>query len=339
MAHKVKTTGRWAAQGRDAEGKRIQLGTHATKREALDAEATHRRQRPQSDVTVTEWRRAWLENPEWRESTRQHNAERTKVFADDHGKKRLGAINRTIARDFIRDQPSAIGALSAMFGAAMYEDDERGEPLLQHNPFSRLVRRTTRRRDLQADWLTAEDVAAIEETAFRTVGPWAAGMVRFAAETAVRPGELFVVEQADLYPADGIAVIRRAADSRTRTVGLPKNGQAREIVLSAAAAKAAAAGGLEAVFLNPRGSQFWNASWSYYWHQIRAAAGRPGMDFYELRHYCATRLLEKGLDYPDVAHQLGHTDGGELVRTTYGHPSKRRALDRVREALDHQEDS
>ena len=58
------------------------------------------------------------------------------------------------------------------------------------------------------------------------------------------------------------------------------------------------------------------------------------MDFYELRHYCATRLLEAGLDRRDVAEQLGHTDGGLLVETTYGHPSKRRALDRVRQALD-----
>jgi integrase len=91
------------------------------------------------------------------------------------------------------------------------------------------------------------------------------------------------------------------------------------------------------VFCTPRGGQFWNATWSYYWHQIRAAAGRPGMDFYELRHYCATRLLEAGLDYPDVAVQLGHTDGGDLVRKVYGHPSQRKALDRVRAALN-QED-
>ena len=35
-----------------------------------------------------------------------------------------------------------------------------------------------------------------------------------------------------------------------------------------------------------------------------AAAGRPGMDFYELRHYCATRLLEAGCSLEDVAEQL-----------------------------------
>lgn len=341
MPHKIKTTGRWAAQGRDAAGKRIQLSTHSTKREAREAEAEHRRALPQADITVIEWRKRWLATASWKQSTRQHNAERTKAFTDEHGKKRLGMVNRTIARAFIDDHPSCLGALSAMFGAAMYEDDEHGQALLAHNPFSRLMKRTTRRRDLQADWLPAAAVAAIEETAFRTIGAWAAAMWRFAAETGVRPGELFVIECEDLLLREGVAIIRRAADSKTRTVGTPKNGQAREIVLSDAAA-AAAKGVLGdrltgTIFLNPRGTQFWNASWGYYWHQIRAAAGRPGMDFYEARHYCATRLLEAGLSERDVAEQLGHTDGGELVRKVYGHPSKRRALDRVRQALDRED--
>jgi hypothetical protein len=36
------------------------------------------------------------------------------------------------------------------------------------------------------------------------------------------------------------------------------------------------------------------------------------MDFYELRHFCATHLLELGVSHADVAVQLGHTDGGAL---------------------------
>lgn len=336
MPYKVQATGRWAAQARDANGKRVQLGTYATKRDATAAETAFKRQRPGGDTTVAEWHAHWLQHGRWKESTRCHHAERTKRFIEEHGKKKLGAINRTIAREFVATIPSTHQSLSAMFGAALYEDDEHGDALLQHNPFAKLGKSATKKRDLQADWLTAADVAAIEETAFRTIGPWAAAQVRFAAETGIRPGELFVIEHGDLSPADGVATIRRAAESKTRTVGLPKNSQPREIVLSRAAAQAAGKG-RGRVFSNPRGGQFWNSTWSYYWHQIRAAAGRPDMDFYELRHHCATRLLEAGLDYPDVAVQLGHTDGGELVRTVYGHPSKRQALDRVRRVLD-QED-
>jgi len=53
------------------------------------------------------------------------------------------------------------------------------------------------------------------------------------------------------------------------------------------------------------------------------------MAFYELRHYCATRLLELGLSPADVAVQLGHTDGGALVMSTYGHPSENAARARI----------
>jgi integrase len=341
MAYKIRSTGRWAAQGRDAGGKRIALGTFATKREATAAEAEHKRQRPQSDTTIAEWRKHWLANPEWKDSTRAHNEERTQAFAAEHGRKRIALVNRTVARDWIRENPSTLGALSAMFGAAMYEDDERGEPLLQHNPFSRLVKRTQRRRDLRADWLSDTDLAAIVNVARLNVGAWAAAIVVFAAETGMRPGEQFALEYGDL--GDGIVTVRRANDSKTRSITPPKNGQAREIVLSRAAAEAADARAdkhpAALVFPNPRGERFWNSSWSYYWHQIRAAAGRPEMDFYELRHYCATRLLEAGLSERDVAEQLGHTDGGELVRKVYGHPSKRRALDRVRQILDQDEEA
>ena len=70
----------------------------------------------------------------------------------------------------------------------------------------------------------------------------------------------------------------------------------------------------------------------YYWNPVRAAFGRPGMDFYELRHFCATHLLELGVSHADVAMQLGHTDGGALVMSTYGHPSEDCARERLKRA-------
>ena len=48
----------------------------------------------------------------------------------------------------------------------------------------------------------------------------------------------------------------------------------------------------------------------------------------------ATYLLELGLSPADVAVQLGHTDGGALVMSTYGHPSERAARARILTALD-----
>jgi integrase len=64
--------------------------------------------------------------------------------------------------------------------------------------------------------------------------------------------------------------------------------------------------------------------------EFRARAfGRTGMRLYDLRHYCATWLLERGATELDVSVQLGHTDGGALVRSTYGHAA-RSSLERLR---------
>jgi integrase len=70
------------------------------------------------------------------------------------------------------------------------------------------------------------------------------------------------------------------------------------------------------------------------WNPVRAVFGRPRMALHELRHFCATYLLELGLAPADVAVQLGHTDGGALVMSTYGHPSDRAAPARIAAAMD-----
>jgi integrase len=86
------------------------------------------------------------------------------------------------------------------------------------------------------------------------------------------------------------------------------------------------------LFATPRGRRFSKSSLLYYWRPVRAAFGRPEMDFYELRHFCATHLLELGVSHADVAVQLGHRDGGALVMSTYGHPSEDAARARLKRA-------
>jgi integrase len=86
--------------------------------------------------------------------------------------------------------------------------------------------------------------------------------------------------------------------------------------------------GEAAVFLTPRGRRFGKGAIHRYFAPVRAAFGQH-IDFYELRHACATLLLERGLSPEDVAIQLGHRDGGRLVATLYGHPSEDRARERI----------
>jgi integrase len=69
---------------------------------------------------------------------------------------------------------------------------------------------------------------------------------------------------------------------------------------------------------------------------MRRFAKRPGFDFYGLRHSAATRLLERDVTPRDVAIQLGHADGGQLVMSLYGHPTDAGARARLLAAWDAQ---
>ncbi|HTB49738.1 MAG TPA: hypothetical protein VK701_02050 [Solirubrobacteraceae bacterium] len=87
------------------------------------------------------------------------------------------------------------------------------------------------------------------------------------------------------------------------------------------------------VFRGKKGGVLTGRTPHYYWHPVRCRFGRPSMDFYELRHFCGSWLFnDLELLAQDVAHQLGHTDGGALVQRLYGHPSERLARERIKRA-------
>ncbi len=211
--------------------------------------------------------------------------------------------------------------------------------LVATNPFARLGMKQSRgRRDLPSDWLTAADIDRLETTAHDCHGRYGAviaSMARFGSETGLRPGELFALDRADLD--GGFVDVRRAASSPVREIRPPKNGRSRRVVLSPRAASAAELCPRlheTRLFATPTGRQLWAPAFSTLWRPVRHAAGLPEVTLHHLRHYCATRLLEAGLEAWEVAVQLGHTDGGALVMSTYGHPSERRALDRIADVLD-----
>jgi integrase len=47
--------------------------------------------------------------------------------------------------------------------------------------------------------------------------------------------------------------------------------------------------------------------------------GITSMTHHDLRHYFATTVIESGIDIPTLAGWLGHSDGGVLAMSTYGH--------------------
>jgi hypothetical protein len=71
-------------------------------------------------------------------------------------------------------------------------------------------------------------------------------------------------------------------------------------------------------------------------HHLReriAADEQDQLDLYELRHFGASYMLnELELEPWVIAEQLRHTDGGRLVLELYGHPDRKKAIDRIRRA-------
>jgi integrase len=315
-----------------------QVGTFATKREAMRAEAAAMDQRTATGrETVASFAARWpVEYPRPRASTNVHNAEWVKPFASAYGHRRMDSITVEEARAWALRHPGQLAALRAMFS------DARRSGMVVGNPFLKLgIERSRGRRDLPSEWLTADDVERLAQCAREAhgvngYGETIAGLIVFAAYTGLRPGELYALRHDDL--GSETLEVRRAADSRTRSVTLPKNGRARMVVYPAKAREAVEAvprlAGIELVFPSPSGGQLWASTFAWARNPVRAAFGRPTMALHELRHFCATYLLELGLAPVDVAVQLGHTDGGALVMSTYGHPSERAARARIAAAMD-----
>jgi integrase len=162
-------------------------------------------------------------------------------------------------------------------------------------------------------------------------------MVLFSGYVGLRPGELFALRRDDVQGQ--MATIERALKSKTRKVGDTKTHRSRTVIVPPIAQDALLQvprhpSGL--LFTSPAGRMWTQPSHHRYWSRLRLIANRPGFDFYELRHAAATMLLERGVTPWDVAVQLGHTDGGQLVMSLYGHPSEAGSRSRLLAAWDAQ---
>jgi len=334
-----RPNGKWAAQVYDPVTRRArQIGTFATRREAMRAESAAMDQRTATGrETVASFAGRWpTDYPRPRASTNVHNADSVRAFAIAYERRRMDSITVDEARVWALRHRAQVAPLRAMF------NDARRSGMIVSNPFRGLgIERGRGRRDLPSEWLTVEDVERLAQCAREVhvrsgYGDTLAGLLVFAAYTGLRPGEVYALRHDDL----GVETleVRRAADSHGRSLTLPKNGRARTVVYPARAREAVESvprlAGVDLVFPSPRGGQLWASSFGWVWNPVRAAFGRPTMALHELRHFCATYLLELGLAPADVAVQLGHTDGGALVMSTYGHPSDRAARARITAAMD-----
>lgn len=335
MAHKRGK--RWVSSGYDKTLKRKRhLGTFDSQKEAKRVEADWQlRSQPTGQETCDMFADRWTRDyPRPRRSTNLHNAERVRIFAKDFAGVKLAAVDRPAARDWALRHKASFPAVRAMFGDALRDG------LVTMNPFTDLrLPGSKGRKEIVA--LTEHDLRILADTALdprMELGDYAPeyrALILFSGYVGLRPGELFALRRDDVHGQ--MATIERALSSKTGEIGQTKTGRARTVIVPPAAQDALAEllahpSGL--LFSSPTGRMWTQPLHHVYWSRLRLIANRPGFDFYELRHAAATMLLERGVTPWDVAVQLGHTDGGQLVMGLYGHPSEAGSRSRILAAWD-----
>ncbi len=330
----VKRGGKYGVSVYDkALGRKRWVGTYATRREAKDAE------RAASNLAVAhglescaDFAERWPNDyPRAAAASRRTYRYALQQFRKDFADVRLRDLDKPTARSWALRQPqSNARAARAMFTDAINDGLHPGP-----NPFANLRLEQPRgRKDLTA--LKESELLHLADCALESLGkygPTFRAMTLFAAYVGLRPGELYALERQDVGLDE--VMIRRSVDG-TGQIKSPKNGRSRTVILPPPAREALVdvppRVDVPWLFVTPRGRRFSKGSHLYYWRLVRTTFGRPTMDFYELRHFCATHLLELGVSHADVAVQLGHTDGGALVMSTYGHPSEEGARERLKRA-------
>ena len=337
----VKRGNRWGVRVWDKHAQTmVWRGTYDTRTEAKAVEAAAtlkpRRNRP---VTVQDWATVWLADyARAAAATRNNYRYGTKRVLADLGPVLLADVDRPTARRHAQTWPHSVTKVArAMFG------DATRDGLIDFNPFTGLRIETPRgRKDIDA--LTEPDIhqlAHIAETHYGPdYGPESAAIILTLGYVGLRPGELCSLRRADLDPDRQEITIRfnTGADGREKP---PKNGLARVVVIPdqalAALQRVPARIDPDArLFHTLHGRPFNKGNLAYWWRPIATAwtnQGHTPRSLYDFRHACATLLLERGVSVWDVSLQLGHTDGGRLIQTLYGHPEEQASRDRRRIAM------
>jgi integrase len=315
-------------------GRQRWIGTFDTEAEADDAEraATLGIAPSARARTIEDWSIVWLRDynrPAL--STRRTYRFAVERINADVGEVLLARVDRPTARRLAKTWPKGVTRVApTMFG------DAHRDGVIAANPFTSLRLETPKgRKDLDA--LTEPEICELADAALTALGEYGSqfrALLLFLAYVGCRPGELCCVRRDDLDAQLGEVVIRFSLDGQGGEKA-PKNSKPRLVVVPplALAAIADVPPRLDSPYLfhTSGGHRLSKGMLSYYFRVVRQPwAGREKLAMYELRHACATLLMERGVPPHVVANQLGHTDGGALVQRLYGHPSDRGMREQIR---------
>lgn len=169
--------------------------------------------------------------------------------------------------------------------------------------------------------LSAIDIQAILDAAPRATknAELLKFYVRFLVATGAREQEALKIRKIDVDLARGVVHI--GADGDT------KNNKSRDVQFNSSLQQVATEllatlpPDTQWLFPSPqRGTKDVHAkSLRESFYATRDVAGRGWVGFHDFRHYFASQCVMAGIDFMTIAEWLGHSDGGILVGTTYGH--------------------
>jgi integrase len=289
-------------------------------------------------VTVIEWWIEWTTSPLWSrpaESTNIYNRDRTRKFAQKYADRPIRSIDHHVVAEWLKggqNRPS-VDALRVCFNDARRP---QAGMLVDRNPFAGLgLKRSKGRKEMQPPG--QGEIARMNALADELTPPSFAAWLHTACWSAARPGELDALQWTDLdFQAEEIR-IERQWNAHTRTITPPKHESRRTIAMTepVRARLLDLPRESEFVFTTIRQTHYTPSSRCFHWNRVRAAAGMGNVPLYlATRHWFGWYALNV-LDLPphQIALQLGHQDGGRLVRELYGHPDAAIARERLREAV------
>jgi integrase len=310
---------RYAARVHLGSGKYRLLTPRPTERAAKEDEANWILSRERTERTrASEFVDFYLEGLEERVTRRELKRSSfdqargsLRCFCEGFKGRSMAAIEDVEAEEWARLNRWAVPAVVTMFNYAVKKR------VVDRNPFSGLSRKGPGRKDNPP--LTVADVDKLAQVAEEEHGKGIAAFVRFTAYSGMRVGEVFALQWPDIdFKANRIKVNRRLYRGE---LDLPKANKKRQVVLVPEARDALLVldRSSEWVFQGKRGGQLSQSVLTYYWQKIETGFGRR-VQPHELKHFCG-HYLYVTLGLPDrvVAVQLGHSDGGKLVRELYGH--------------------
>jgi integrase len=330
----------------------LKNSTFKTKKEAQTADvnaAKVLKDQRGAETTLADWAETWTTDPLFqrpKESTNIHNRERIARFVAEHGSLPL-AVFGTDRGDQIVAQwiaggrnLSTVPVLKAMFNDAASAKAGR---LVRVNPFAGL--KLSKGKGRAEETPPSEDeVALMLEHAVRVTAPGFSSWLGVAAWSGMRPGELDALRWDAVDFNAGRILVREQWNVKERAFSLPKNGKQRTILLTPQARETLLRHRQEQpagvfCFQNSRGQHWTPSARSHHWDRVRALMGwleaesRTAL-YLATRHFAGWYLYNV-LELPaeDVAIQLGHEDGGLLVRQLYGHRDRARTLARIERAF------